>query len=245
MLVRKDGTVLGTLGGGCLEAEVTSRALMAMKDGFPVTAHFDLTGKDPAPGGLAGGGGGLVCGGRVLVYIEPVVPGPDLIILGAGHVGRALAAAGVFAGFRVTVIDDRQEFANSRNIPQAQETAVRDFADPLSGRPIGENSYIVIATRGHNHDLDAVKAALRTDASFIALVGSRRKKAIFARQLKVAGFKAADIERVASPAGLPIGSQTPEEIAISITAQLIQKRSQRTEPKECGCQKTGTEAEGR
>ncbi len=214
MLVRDDGTVVGTLGGGCLEAEVVQAALMAMRNEKPATMTFDLTERE----------GGLVCGGRVLVYIEPQVPDPSLIILGAGHVGRALARAARFSGFRVTVCDDRPEHANRENIPDAHEIVVHDFADIFSTRFVPEDAFIVVATRGHNHDLDAVMSALATKARYIGLLGSRRKKALLFNALKEAGFTSENIGRVHIPVGLPIGSVTPEEIAISIMAQIIQER---------------------
>jgi xanthine dehydrogenase accessory factor len=216
MLVRDDGSTLGTLGGGCLEAEVVQTARMAMKDGSPLTLPFDLTEE----------AGGLVCGGTVLVYIEPNLLDPQLVILGAGHVGKALSKLARFAGFRVTVADDRAEFANRENIPEAQELVISPFERSFDGLRVEEQTFIVVATRGHNHDLDAVKAALRTPAGYIGLLGSRRKKALLARTLEQEGFSKADVARVIIPVGLDIGSITPEEIAVSIMAQIIQQRSE-------------------
>jgi xanthine dehydrogenase accessory factor len=214
MLVRDDGSILGTLGGGCLEQEVIQASLMAMKDGQPVTLPFALTERE----------GGLVCGGNVLVYIEPVMLEPLLVVLGAGHVGKTLSKLARFTGFRVTVVDDRLEFANQENIPDAHEIMVRDFDQAFRDLTIGRDSFIVIATRGHNHDLDAVKAALRTEANYIGLLGSRRKKALLHQALKKSGFPPEDIGRVIIPVGVEIGSVTPEEIAVSIMAQIIQRR---------------------
>lgn len=214
MLVRDDGSIMGTLGGGCLEAEVIQASLMIMRDGRPLTVPFELTERH----------GGLVCGGKVLVYIEPLVPDPHLFILGAGHVGKALATTARFCGFRVTIADDRPEYASRENIPDASEIIVSDFDTVFSGVIVRKESYIVIATRGHNHDLDALRAALRTDAGYLGLLGSRRKKALLLRTLREEGFSDEDIGRVIIPVGLPIGSVTPEEISISIMAQIIQSR---------------------
>jgi xanthine dehydrogenase accessory factor len=214
MLVRDDGSIMGTLGGGCLEAEVVQAAFMAMQDGQPLTLPFELTERE----------GGLVCGGKVLVYIEPVLLEPHLVILGAGHVGKTLSKLARFSGFRVTVVDDRQEFANRENIPDADELMVKDFEQAFENLPIAKDSYIVIATRGHNHDLDAVKAALRTEANYVGLLGSKRKKALLHKALKESGFLQEDIGRVIIPVGIEIGSVTPEEIAVSIMAQIIQRR---------------------
>ena len=216
MLIRDDGTIVGTLGGGCLEAEVVQAALMAIRDEQSTNLPFELTEKR----------GGLVCGGRVSIFIEPVIPDPTLIILGAGHVGRALSKAAQFSGFRVMVCDDRSEYANPENLPDADDIVVHDFPAIFSCMIIPDNAYIIVATRGHNHDLDAVIAALGTPARYIGLLGSRRKKALLFSALKDAGFSDDQISRVHIPVGLPINSVTPEEIAISIMAQIIQKRRQ-------------------
>lgn len=214
MLVRDDGSIAGTMGGGCLEAEVIQSSLMAIRDGSPRTVPVGLTERH----------GGMVCGGKVLVYIEPLIPEPTLIILGAGHVGKALSGVAKFAGFKVKVVDDRQEYANGENIPDADEVMVNDFRSVFPRLPAGRGTYIVIATRGHNHDLDALKSALRTGANYIGLMGSRRKRALLFRTLKDEGFSPEDISRVITPVGLSIGSVTPEEIAISIMAQIIERR---------------------
>jgi xanthine dehydrogenase accessory factor len=153
-----------------------------------------------------------------------VIPEPRLVVLGAGHVGKALSKVARFSGFKVTVVDDRAEYANSSLLPDADEVIVNDFGDVFTKVPVDRGTYVVIATRGHNHDLDALKAALTTDARYIGLMGSRRKKALIFRALQQEGFSEDDISRVIVPVGLPIGSATPEEIAISIMAQLIQQR---------------------
>lgn len=221
MLVRDDQTTLGTLGGGCLEADVVQAAIMALKDHEPRTLSVRLTESD----------GGLVCGGTVLVYIEPVAPEPRLVILGAGHVGKALARLARNTGFHVTVMDDRREFANEANVPDANELVVRDFPRACEDMAISEATCIVVATRGHNHDLDAVRSALRTDAGYIGLMGSRRKKALLQNALAEQGFSEDDIDRVIIPVGIEIGSVTPEEIAVSIMAQVIQKRRAHAAPR--------------
>jgi xanthine dehydrogenase accessory factor len=214
MLIRDDGSTLGTLGGGCLEADVVAAARMTMRDGNPMTLPFELTERE----------GGLVCGGTVLVYVEPVLLEPHLVILGAGHVGKMLSKLARFTGFRVTVVDDRPEFANGENIPEATDIIVKEFPRAFEQVPVQADTCIVVATRGHNHDLDAVQAALRTDARYIGLLGSRRKKGLLFKALEEAGFSREDIARVVIPVGLPIGSVTPEEIAVSIMAQIIEQR---------------------
>jgi xanthine dehydrogenase accessory factor len=214
MLVRDDGSIMGTLGGGCLEADVVQAALKSMRDGNPLTFPFELTEHE----------GGLVCGGTVLVYIEPIMLEPHLVVLGAGHVGKMLSKLARFTGFRVTVVDDRAEFVNRENIPDANDLLVQEFERAFEQVPVAKETSIVVATRGHNHDLDAVKAALRTEAGYIGLLGSKRKKALLHKALREAGFSANDIDRVVIPVGIGIGSVTPEEIAVSIMAQIIQRR---------------------
>jgi xanthine dehydrogenase accessory factor len=233
MLVRDDRTIMGTLGGGCLEADVVQAALMTIQDQEPRTMPFSLTERD----------GGLVCGGTVLVYIEPIVPEPHLVILGAGHVGKAVAKLGREAGFRVSVMDDRSEFANRDEVPDAHEVVLGDFKKACDGIDIEAGTYIVVATRGHNHDIDAVQAALRSPAGYIGLLGSRRKKALLRHTLEERGFGEQEIDRVIIPVGLDIGSVSPPEIAISIMAQIIQKRRARVAS--CGsadpCSRFGNE----
>jgi len=214
MLVCDDGSIMGTLGGGCLEADVVQAAIMTMKNGNPMTLPFELTERE----------GGLVCGGTILVYIEPVMLEPHLVILGAGHVGKALSKLARFTGFRVTVVDDREQFANRENIPDATDLLVNDFTRAFERVAVDHGAYIVVATRGHNHDLDAVKAALKTEAQYVGLLGSKRKKGLLFNTLRESGLAPEDIARVIIPVGLPIGSVTPEEIAVSIMAQIIQTR---------------------
>jgi xanthine dehydrogenase accessory factor len=214
MLVRADGTLVGTLGGGCLEEEVRLVCLAAMEEGTARTISVGLTEHE----------GGMVCGGRVLVYIEPVLPAPRLVVLGAGHVGRALSQAAARAGFRVTVIDDRAEHAAPERLPDAERILVGDFAAMLEGAGVDDAAFVLVATRGHLHDFDAVAAALRTPARYVGLVGSRRKRRLLFEELGRRGFDAAACARVVTPAGLPIGSVTPEEIAVSIVAQMIEVR---------------------
>jgi xanthine dehydrogenase accessory factor len=223
MLVRDDGSIMGTLGGGCMEADVVQAAMMTIKDGDPMTLPFELTERE----------GGLVCGGTVLVYIEPVLVDPHLVILGAGHVGRTLAKLARFTGFRVTVVDDRAEFANQQNVPDANDLIVHEFERAFEQVPVENGTFIVVATRGHNHDLDAVKAALGTPAFYIGLLGSKRKRALLRKSLADSGFSPTDIDRVIIPVGMEIDSVTPEEIAVSIMAQIIHKRREHGASRGC------------
>ncbi len=214
MLVRDDHSITGTLGGGCIEEEVIQEAMMVMTDRTPRTVHFNLNESS----------GSLVCGGKILVFIEPFIPAPRVVILGAGHVGKALSTIARFSGFNVTVVDDRAEHANQGNIPDAHVLIINDFDSVFDIMPVGPGVFIVIATRGHSHDLNAAVAALKTNAGYIGLLGSRRKKAVLFKALKERGFDDVALGRINIPAGLLIGSVTPEEIAVSIMAQVIQHR---------------------
>ncbi|MCX8030778.1 MAG: XdhC/CoxI family protein [Thermodesulfovibrionales bacterium] len=216
MLILDDSTTLGTVGGGCVEAEVIQAALMAIKDHSAKTLSFNLKETE----------GGLVCGGRIKIFIEPITPEPSIVILGAGHVGKALSKIAKFLGFKVIVIDDREEFANRENLPDADDIIVNDFETIFKRYTVAKQSYIVIATRGHNHDLTALKSALSTDAQYIGLLGSKRKRNILFKRLSDEGFSQNEISRIITPVGLAIGSVTPQEIAISIMAQIVQLRRQ-------------------
>ncbi len=213
MLVKADGTGIGTVGGGQLEAEVIEAALGAIGSGEPRTLSVELTESN-----------GYVCGGSVRVYIEPILTAPQLVVFGAGHVGRALSKAASFGGFGVTVVDDRADFADSAQLPEASRVIINSFTDPFAGIPVDGNTFVVIATRGHAHDLEVLQAALKTQAGYIGLLGSQRKRKAFFETLRKNEFSDNDIARVHTPVGVNIGAVTPNEIAVSITAELIQHR---------------------
>jgi xanthine dehydrogenase accessory factor len=213
MLVRHDGSILGTVGGGRVELETIEAALAALLSGEPRTLPFTLTQEY-----------GHVCGGRLLVYIEPAGPASHLLIVGAGHVGRFLAAAASFAGFRVTVADDRPEFATREQVPEAEEVHLGECAELLGRLPVGAGTCIVITTTGFEKDFAAVRAALATPARYIGIIGSKRKREVLVQTLSAEGYAPNDIDRLTIPVGLAIGAETPAEIAVSIVAQLIQTR---------------------
>lgn len=214
MLVRGDGTTIGAIGGPEIETKIVDTALTSIRDGVPQTIPLDITERK----------GVLVSGGKIFVFIEPVLPDPQLIVVGAGPIGRALSTVARFSGFRVTVIDESPEFANRVNLPDAQKIMVNEFDDPFHGVEVDDNSYVVITTRGHVHDLEGLKAALGTDARYIGLVGGWSRKTVLFGSLRDLGFPEDIVGRVIVPVGLPIGSVTPEEISISIMAQIIAQR---------------------
>jgi xanthine dehydrogenase accessory factor len=214
MLVRDDGSIAGTIGGGCVEAEVWQAAREVMASEKPRTLTFDLN-QDPKYDT------GLVCGGTLDIFIEPILPTPLLYIFGAGHVGHELSKAAGRAGFDVIVTDDREVYANQERFPEAKQVIAEDFDQALAGITPNESAYIVIVTRGHRDDMRVLRWAVQTDAKYIGMVGSRRKAITVFRELTKEGLKAELFERVHSPVGLDIGAITPEEIAISIVAELI------------------------
>lgn len=213
MLVVDDGTVQGSIGGGRVELETIKAAKETLAAGAPRTISFILSEEY-----------GHLCGGKVVVFIEPVASAPQLLIVGAGHVGKALARAATFAGFRVMVADDRPAYAESTELLGVVETFAGDAEAALAHFHVGEGTFIVIATTGFEKDFDAVRFALRTPARYIGLIGSSRKRDVLEQTLAAERYSPDDIARLVIPVGLPIGAETPEEIAISIIGQLIQSR---------------------
>ena len=217
MLVRDDGSILGTIGGGCVEAEVWQAAREVISGEKPRTLTFDLN-QDPKFDT------GLVCGGTLEIFIEPVLPMPLLYIFGAGHVSFELFKVARNAGFDCIVVDDRDTYANSERFPGARDVIAKDFDEALASLSPSESSYIVIATRGHRDDMRVLRWAVQTPARYIGMIGSKRKVITVFRELTREGLAPELFDRVHSPVGLDIGAITPEEIAVSIAAELIALR---------------------
>ncbi len=214
MLVYEDGRQLGSIGGGCTEAEVCREALMVMRTEKPRLLSFDLTEDDAEESGL-------LCGGIMEVYVEAILPDPMLYIFGAGHVGQCVAQAAKTIGFKIAVVDDRIKYANSERFPSAEAFYVDSWEENFRKLAITDSCYILIATRGHNYDLACLRFALTTPAKYIGLLGSRRKTKLLYEALEREGVNSSSFERVYAPVGIEIGSETPEEIAISIVAELV------------------------
>jgi xanthine dehydrogenase accessory factor len=217
MLVRGDGRIVGTIGGGCLEAEMTWRAKEAIVARRSKLVAYDLT-PDQA------GEDGLVCGGRMQVFIEPIEGTPCLCLFGAGHVAQPLARMAKACGFRVEVADDRIKFANTERFPDADRIVVDDVAGAAEKMSLGRNSYAVVVTRGHKGDAEALRAVVRRDLRFVGLLGSRPKVVHIFAALREEGVTAEELARVHAPLGLEIGAVTPDEIAVSILAEMIAVR---------------------
>jgi xanthine dehydrogenase accessory factor len=217
MLVRDDGSIAGTIGGGCVEAEVWQAAREVMESEKPRTLTFDLN-QDPKYDT------GLVCGGTLEIFIEPVLPPAELYIFGAGHVAASLYKVARIAGFDITVVDDREVYASRERFPEAQEVIAEDFDKVTSRLQPKESSYIVIVTRGHRDDMRVLRWAVQTPARYIGMIGSKRKTITIFKELQKEGLAPELFNRVHAPVGLDIGAITPEEIAVAITAELIAKR---------------------
>jgi xanthine dehydrogenase accessory factor len=213
MLIRSDLSTLGTVGGGNVEQETLTAAAAAMSSGSCSTLEFHLTEEY-----------GYACGGGMTIFVEPQGKRPLLVMFGAGHVGRAVATLANGCGFRVTVVDERPAFAVPSLVPGADRVICAAVADAFSELRLDHESAVVIATPGHVHDIAAVRCCLATDAGFIGLLGSRRKKETVMKTLEEEGFDSSQRARVVTPVGLNIGAESPEEIAVSIVGQLIARR---------------------
>ncbi len=303
LLARADGSAIGTLGGGCIEAEARTAAAEVLTSGTPRVLDFELTDDIAVDYGLACGGseriliapaqaagievlravrdagrrrGAIVTvvqssdgaagrtvavweGGtsdrdaaslesealtaaRALIserhprprivrassgaeyFIEPHMDAAEVIIVGGGHVGLAVATAARFAGYRIAVIDDRAEFANAERFPDADALVVGEIEQALAAYPVGETSAVVIVTRGHKYDYQALAVAARSPAFYVGLMGSRRKVALIYRQLIDDGIPPERLRDIHAPIGLNIGAVTPEEIALSIVAEITMAR---------------------
>lgn len=217
LLVRDDGSLVGTVGGGCVEAEVWTAAREAMESGKPRRLSFSL-GQDAAYDN------GLICGGQLEVFIEPVDPQPHAFIFGAGHISKSLCQTAGLIGFATTVVDDRETFANRERFPDAGAVIAAPYEEVFSRLEVNSSSYLIIVTRGHRDDMLVLKWAVTTPARYIAMIGSKRKVISVMRELEKEGVAAASFERVSAPMGLDVGALTPEEIAVSVAAEMIAVR---------------------
>lgn len=231
LLMKEDGTRFGTVGGGKLEAEVEKVCLETFQTKKSKIYHYSLTPLDQQ-------GLDMRCGGDADVsiqyidakkpdrFMEDFDPASTAFIFGAGHVGQALEPILRHVNFTTKVIDDRPDFANRQRFPEADEVVVIDsFENAYQGMETNENSYIVIVTRGHSADYDVLKQTLQKTTAYIGMIGSKNKVAELYKMLREDGFSQQELDRVYSPIGLSIFAETPEEIAISITAEMIKVRA--------------------
>ena len=225
MIIKSDGTISGSVGGGNLEALVCQEALKAMEEKKSKVLHLDLTGEGSDEREKIETG--MICGGEVDILIEPILSEPTLYIFGAGHISLYLSKMGKMVGFRVVVIDDREMFSNRERFPEADEIYAEDFKVVINKLKPVNPYYIVIVTRGHRYDQEILEWALGTGARYIGMIGSSAKnKAVFSNLQKKEIDKGL-MEEVHAPIGLNIGAETPEEIAVSIIAEVIQVRREK------------------
>lgn len=214
MLVYSDGRILGTVGGGRNEAEVLAQAKEVMRTGEAKLVAVKYEGANV-------GSDEPICGGFSEIFIDPLSTAPTLTIFGAGHIGQALAKIAKIAGFQTVVVDDREEFANKENFPDAKQILVADVKGAKEKLQLTPKSLVVIITRGHKNDLDVLRSFITRELEYIGMIGSKRKITEIFESLEREGISRKQLEKVHAPIGLNIGSETPGEIAVSIVAELI------------------------
>jgi xanthine dehydrogenase accessory factor len=217
MLVYADGRTVGTIGGGCYENDALGKAREAIASGKPLLVKYDLNDAFVEESGL-------ICGGQMEVYIDPLAPQAELFIIGAGHVGWHLARAARDVGFRIHIVDDREKFANAERFPDAAEIVVGDIGEWLHRTDLPSGACVVVVTRGHTHDFEALRALAARELRYVGLIGSRAKVARIFDALEQEGMPDECLARVHAPIGLDIGAVSPAEIAVSILAELIAVR---------------------
>ncbi len=219
MLVDRDGNQFGTIGGGEMEARVVHAATEALVTGLTQHLDFDLV--DPArddPG---------VCGGSVTIYLEPFMPEPHVLVIGCGHVGQAVVELAHWLGCRVTALDDRTDLATPEALPLADLVLAGPLAESLAAVTIDDNTHVVLLTRNVAVDREVLPAVLNTPARSVGVMGSARRWHTTRELLAADGVGADQLDRVVSPLGVDIHAETPEEIALSVLAQIVQARRAR------------------
>ena len=211
MIVFDDGSSEGSIGGGRNEKAAIAECLKAIQKQKPATVTYNYFGRE----------GESVCGGQMKVFIEPFALDDHLIICGAGHIALPLSAMAKILGFKVTVIDNRKEFANKSRFPHVDRIIVGDHAAHLGKEAIAINTYVTIVTQGNEYDFECLKTVLKSTAAYMGVISSKPKRIKFFSRLKAAGIEEKYLKRIHIPMGLDIGAQTPQEIAISIMAEII------------------------
>ncbi len=216
MLVYADGHFTGTVGGGEVETRVIHEAIQAIQEGKARRLQYSMV--DPQRGDPG------ICGGTLEVYVEPVLPDPLLLVIGGGHVGKAVAHLGSWLGFQVAISDDRSEFCNPTANPDASlffPVPMAELADHLK---FNLQTYVILTTRGAVVDIEGLPTLLRQPFGYLGIIGSRRRWAVTRKALEEQGFSAEELARIHSPIGLELHAETPEEIAVSILAEILMLR---------------------
>lgn len=215
MAVLEDGTTTGTVGGGSLEGEVIKRARECLRDGRNEVFAFELTNQEVRESL------NMICGGKVEVFIRVFIPKPKLLLVGGGHVAYEVYKLAKFLGFYTVIFEDRPEFGNQERFPEADEIRLGDIKTMLTEYPVDDNCYIVIVTRGHASDEEALQAVINRNAGYIGMIGSRRKVSAALEKLKSQGITDEKLNKIYAPIGLDLGGDTPVEIAFSIMAEIL------------------------
>ena len=218
MLIKADGSISGTIGGGAIEKRIIDEAMTLMHERTPKLLQYNLEEV------------GMSCGGAMKVFVEPLIYAPDLIIFGAGHIGRALSKIGKMLDFTVTVVDNRPEFAAKEKLPQADRVIALDYHKALQELWFFDNTYIVIVTHRHDHDFEIVEYCVKQPFGYLGMIGSRNKVAKVFQQLKDKGLDEETLKKIHAPIGINIGASKPAEIALSIAAELVAVRSDTEAP---------------
>jgi xanthine dehydrogenase accessory factor len=222
MLIHVDGTTVGTIGGGELEDRVKEEALKAIEQREPRIVSFTL---DREKGKLD-----MMCGGEIDLYIEPILPAERLVIFGAGHITRALAPLAQKAGFRVSVVDDSAELMKKEAFPGAEDLILDDMERVAHDLPLGPDTYVVLLSRGFSRDKAVLRCLLGKGYPYIGMIGSPRKITSMLEELRSEGQPEEMFSRLCAPIGLDIGAETPEEIALSIAAEIIAVKRGKLDP---------------
>ncbi|MDR3574943.1 MAG: XdhC family protein [Anaerolineaceae bacterium] len=217
MLVYSSGRFIGTVGGGEIESRVIKEALQSISDGKARMLHYSMS--NPAAGDPG------VCGGQVDVYVEPVVPQPLMVIIGGGHVGKAVVHLAHWLGFRVAVSDDRPEFCSPQSNPDADYFYLTPMAELPNVLKITPSTYLILTTRGVSVDVPGLPPLLGSAAGYIGVIGSKRRWSLTRKGLIEKGIAEEVVDKVRSPIGLELNAETPEEIAVSIMAEIIMLRN--------------------
>jgi xanthine dehydrogenase accessory factor len=215
MLIYPDGSISGTVGGGAVEKVVIEQAAQVLKSGAPKVCHYDLE-KDLQ----------MKCGGKMMVFIEPIGTLQQLFIFGAGHIGTALARLGEMLGFGVTIIDNRPEFANADRFPATMKVVAAEYDQALRELEFNEDVYNVIVTHRHAHDQEILEFCVDVPFRYLGMIGSAAKVKGAFKRLAEKGISKEVIDRIHSPIGINIGGHTPAEIAVSIAAEFVKVKNE-------------------
>jgi xanthine dehydrogenase accessory factor len=213
MVVYPDGSIVGTIGGGEVEARVIEAALESIRTGETTVVNYDLV--DPTQGDPG------VCGGSLEIFIDPLSKPDDIVVVGGGHVGKAVVFLAKWLGFRVTLSEDREEYCRPEAVPGADVYLMCKLEDLPSRFAFSEKTAVVLATRNNQVEINGLPALLEVPTAYIGLISSKRRWKITEKELLDAGIKKSALERIHVPVGLDIGADTPEEIALSILAEIL------------------------